>query len=225
MERFERMNNIYRLFVATAVSAIAALVLDRLQQIFRQRSVLWIVVLALVAVVLFFLNQVFEGLLEHSLAFRRLVAGNEFIEGYWFDISVDKTHRAVHHGSFITIWWESGRFVINGIEFDPNGNRICTFRSTSSAYLDRVLTFSYESHTETYNLAIETGIDQLQFDNPPQSYSGFYFDYTKTVDFRVQGSRIDQSVLEEQKHFRDVAAKQTFIMARIAETQQRLDAI
>ncbi len=138
----------------------------------------------------FIFDQLIEGLLEKSEAIRKLIASDQFIEGYWFDISIDRSARVVHHGSLITIRWRDGGFVLNGVEFDPDGNRICTFRSTSTAFVNRVLTFSYEAHSESFNQAIETGIDQLQFDNPPQSYTGFYFDFTKTIDFRIQGSRI-----------------------------------
>ncbi len=49
MERFERFNNIYRLFVATAVSAVAALVVDDLQRTLKQRSLAWLILLASVA--------------------------------------------------------------------------------------------------------------------------------------------------------------------------------
>lgn len=222
MDRFEKFNNAYRLFVSTAVAATAALILDRLEEAFKQRSLAWTVLLALVAIVTFILNNIFEGLIEKSVVLRKTIAGDEFIEGHWFDISVDRAEHVVHHGSFLTIWWEGGRFVINGVEFSPNGDRICTFHSTSAAFANRVLTFGYEAHSETFNQAVEIGIDQLQFDNPPQSYSGFYFDFTKTVDFRIQGTRIDQRTVDQYNRFRDVAAKQRFIVEEIARTKKRL---
>ncbi len=222
MDRFERVNSVYRLLVATVVAAVSTLIFDRLQTIFRDRSLVWIILLALIAVVLFTLNQVFEALLEHSVSIRKLLAGNEFIEGFWFDISIDRANKTVHHGSFITIWWENGRFAVSGIEFDPEGTRLCTFKSTSTAFADRILTFGYQSHGDTFAQAIESGIDQLQFDSPPQSYSGFYLDFTKTVDVRVQGSKIDQRTVNAYNGFRDVASRQRFILEQIAIAQKHL---
>jgi hypothetical protein len=224
MDRLARFNGIYRLFVATFVSAAAALVLDHLQKLIKDRALQWAALLVIVAIVLFIVDQVFEGLLEKSVTMRRLVAGSEFIEGFWFDISIDRKNRTVHHGSLLTISFENGALIVNGIEFDLNGARLSTFHSTSTAYSDRVLTFAYESHGESFKRAIKVGIDQLQFDNPPQSYSGFYVDFTEAVDFRVQGTRVDARTLEQNNRFRDLPSKQRFIMEQIAETTRTLNA-
>jgi len=222
MERFERFNNAYRLIVATAVSAAAALLLDDLQRLFSNRSLAWALLVGLVAIFLFLLNSLCETAIENSLVLRKWIMRGDFIEGHWFDITIDRAKMAVHHGCFMTIRWERGQFVVNGVEFNSHGDRICTVHSTSSLFANRVLTFAYESHSETFNQAIEMGIDQLQFDNPPQSYSGFYFDFTKTVDFRVHGTRIEGAVAREYNGFRDVQAKRRFIVEQIELAWQKM---
>jgi hypothetical protein len=222
MDRLRRFNDIFRLLVATAISAGAAITLDRLEQLLKNRSVAWIVLLVAVAIAVFVLDQANETLLDHSAKLRRWLLGDQFIEGNWFDISIDRVKGSVHHGSFITIAWRGGEFIVNGIEFDPLGNRICTFRSTSTSLVANVLTFSYESHSDTFESVVEIGIDQLQFDAPPQSYSGFYFDFTKTVDFRVQGQKIDLDIAATYNHFQNLADKKRFILAQIAESEREL---
>jgi hypothetical protein len=224
MHRFERINGVYRLFVATGMSAIAALVLDRLQELLRNRSLAWVVLLGLVATAVFLLNQALEGLLQASVPLRKLIAGDEFIEGHWYDISVDRSSKVIHHGCLITIRWEDGRFVLNGISFDQAGNFISTFRSTSAAFENGVLTFAYQGHGESFGPAIEIGMDQLQFDRPAQSYSGFYFDISRTIEFRVYGTKVDRDALSRFNHFSDRVSKQKFITGKMMEMKRKLDA-
>jgi hypothetical protein len=223
MGKLERFNNIYRLFVATAISAAATLVLDHLQKLIRERSLQWVVLLVLVALLLFVVDQIFEGLFEKSEKMREWIAGDEFIEGYWYDISIDRTKNQVHHGSLNRIWWEDGAFIVGGVEYDPHGTRVATFRSTTTAFAKGVLTFQYESHGESFNQVIEKGVDQIQFDNPPLSYTGFYFDFTGAVSFRINGSKVDKASLEKHNCFRDLQSKQSFIVEQIQETTRLLN--
>jgi hypothetical protein len=223
MGKLERFNNIYRLFVATAISAAATLVLDHLQKLIKERSLLWVTLLVLVALLLFVVDQIFEGLFERSETMRKWIAGEEFIEGYWLDISIDRVKNQVHHGTLNKIWWEDGAFSVSGIGYDPLGTRVATFRSTSTAFAKGVLTFQYESHGDTFNQVIEKGVDQIQFDTPPLSYSGFYLDFTGSVSFRINGNRVDKASLEKHNCFRDIQSKQSFIMEQIREANRLLN--
>jgi hypothetical protein len=224
MHRFERINGVYRLFVATGVSAISVLILDQLQEVLKSRSLAWVVLLGLVAIAVFLLNQAFEGLLEASVTIRKLIAGDEFIEGHWHDISVDRSTKVIRHGCFLTIRWEDGRFALNGTTFDEAGNLDSTFRSTSAAFENGILTFGYQSYSKGYDHAIEIGIDQSRFDRPAQSYSGFYFDFTKTIECRIHGIKVDRETLTKFNHFADLAAKQRFITEKMAEMKRTLGA-
>ena len=225
MEKLERFSDIYRLFVATAVSAAAALLLDHLQKLFKDRALQWISVLVLIAIVLFVLDQFLEALIDLSPALRRMILGNDFIEGYWLDLSIDKATRIVHHGTLLTIGWEDHRLGVTGIEFDPTGAPVANFSSTGLVYNRRVLTFVYTSHGDVFTAEVEQGIDQLQFSSPPESYSGFYFDYTRSVAYRIHGTRVDAATIRANNSFRDLASKRDYIVQQIAEAQSRLNTI
>ena len=103
--------------------------------------------------------------------------------------------------------------------FDPGGNRIATFTSTSAVYADRQFTFEYRGMNDEYRELVESGLTQLQFDAPPLSYSGFYFDYTASIHSRVHGRKVDAATLKECERFQVPDAKRDFMVRAMAAKQ------
>jgi len=221
MDQFRRFNNAYRLLVAALVSVLTTLLFDYLNRTFESRAAALAALLILVTLFVTVLNAALEVAIEKSTFLRKLIAGSEFIEGFWHDVSVDPS-KSVTHGVLFQVRFEHDRFAVSGSSFDPQGNHIATFRSINAAYSDRVLHFRYESHTAYSEQETETGVVELQFDNPPSSYSGFYFDYSNKVRFRVHGSKAPAQAIRAYHSFSDINDKRAFVVQEIRKMQHLL---
>ena len=210
--------------IAAIASAVSAILIDYLQGIFKSRTAALLALLVLISVLVLLLDEALERVIEKSLAVRKLIAGNEFIEGYWYDMSIDNATKKVVHGVIFSIWFDDGAFKVDGVTFDPEGNRIATFSSTNAAYSNRLLLFEYRGLHDAFAKSIETGVCQIQFDNPPQSYSGFYFDYTGAISFRVHGRKVDKHELDTYKSFHQVDMKRDFMLSVMSARQAALSA-
>jgi len=215
VERFRAFSSYYRLLIATAASALSVLLFEYLERTFSSSAIALGVLLVIVSVAATILNSAVEGLIERSVRVRRWIAGNDHIEGYWYDLSVDRTTGQVIHAVLISISVENGELRLTGIGVAPDGRRLSTFRSTNASYANGVLHCQYESHTEYFESAIEAGIMQLQFDRPPMSYTGFYVDYTNTIRSLIHGCRVSDREMREMDHFRDVGSKERFLLGRM----------
>jgi hypothetical protein len=221
MDQFRRFNNAYRLLVAALVSVLSTVLFDYLNRTLGGRGAALAALLLLVTVFVTLFNAALEVAIEKSTLLRKLIAGSEFIEGYWHDVSVDAA-KLVAHGVLFQVRFENDRFAVSGSTFDPQGNHIATFRSINAAYSDRVLHFRYESHTAYSEQQTETGVVELQFDKPPSSYSGFYFDYSNKIRFRVHGTKVADEAVREYHSFGDIGDKRAFVVHEIRKTQRLL---
>jgi hypothetical protein len=219
MDAIGRVNGIYRLFVATIASAASAILIDDLQNIFKSRSIALLALLVVVSLTVILLNETLEQIVEKSVTVRKLIAGDDFIEGFWYDLSLDNVNRKVVHGAIFRIRFKDGELKVDGVSFDPGGNRIATFTSSSAVYSNRLFYFEYRGMNDEYQELVETGLTQLQFDAPPQSYSGFYFDYTASIHSRVHGHKVDEDTLKRNRSFTLPDAKRDFMLSVMAAKQ------
>jgi hypothetical protein len=225
MDPVERINPTYRLFIATASSAISAIAFDGLTHLLKSRALALTALLIVISLLVLVLSELLEEIIERSVAVRRFFAGDEFIEGYWYDITVDAPRRRVVHGVLCRISYKEGSFVLEGVTYNLQGNRVATFNSESAAFANRRLSFEYRGPNEEFSGVIQTGFTQLQFDSPPQSYSGFYFDYDAAVHASVQGYKVDLATLKKFGFFATADSKRAFLVPLLTARQAELDAL
>jgi len=219
MDVIGRVNTTYRLFVATTASVVSAILIDDMQKVFKSRTIALLALLVMVSLIVIVLNETLEQIVEKSVTVRKAIAGDEFIEGYWYDLSLDNVNKKVVHGAILRIRLRDGEFKVDGVSFNPAGDRIATFTSSSAVYSNKLFYFEYRGINDEYQELVETGLTQLQFDSPPQSYSGFYFDYTASIHSRIHGHKVDADTLKRYKSFTPPDAKRDFMLSVMAAKQ------
>jgi hypothetical protein len=223
MDPVERINPTYRLFVATASSAISAIAFDGLTHLLKSRALALTALLIVISLLVLVLSELIEEIIERSVTVRRFFAGDEFIEGYWYDITVDAETRHVVHGVLFSITYEEGEFAVRGVTYNLLGNQVATYNSDAASFSNRRLSFEYRGPNVELGGVIQTGFTQLQFDSPPQSYSGFYFDYGGQVRASVQGYKVDPVTLKKFGFFANADFKRAFLAPLLAARQAELD--
>ena len=53
---------------------------------------------------------------------------------------------------------------------------------------------------------------QLQFEQPPTSYTGFYIDFTNSFRFLITGKKVTKEQLKEYKNFSNEDNRRNFIV-------------
>ena len=208
-------DNLYKLIIGAIASLLATLLMDYLTLRVESKSIAMIIVIAIISIIIVTLNYLTENVMEKSSFVRKLVFGSDYIEGYWYDISYDNGTILPAHGVIMLISYRKGVYVVNGTSYNEKGKRIATFRSDNSIYKDKTLYLKYESFTDYNPNIVELGIMQFQFENPPNSYSGFYIDYSKTIRNAITGTRIDRLELKQYNNFRTSLDKLKFIHEKL----------
>ena len=223
MKKFREFNTTYKLIIGTVSSILSALLIDYLMEKFDDKTVSIAFMLSVIVVLILLINSIVERAVERSHTIRKAIAGDEHIEGYWYDFSVEQDTNQVKHGVLFSIKYEGGKYALYGVTYDGSGHRIATFRSKNSVYQDRVLFCEYESHTEYMQSSLEQGVLQIQFDLPPTSYTGFYFDYSGAMNFKIQGERVPDDVVKQHNRFKYNEDKKAFLVGQIQKKQKELD--
>jgi hypothetical protein len=212
----------YSVFFAGAASLVSPIALDFLKTRFKDNTMAIAFTLSVVSFGVLILSTTGEKLIQHSARMRKLMLGNDFVEGWWYDISFDQDLKKTTHGVLINILFDGREFHINGVTYSPEGHRIATFNSMTCSYENKLLFAKYESHTEYFQTGVEHGVIEMQFDSYSVSYSGFYSDYTGKVKSRVQGIRVDPTDLRQYKKFKTETDNKTFIVGKIKSRQAEL---
>jgi len=218
MKKLTQFNTTYKLVVASLASIISVAMNDLLAAKINSKPATFVLVMSIVVIATLALGILVENLVDNSRLVRRIIAGNDFIEGYWYDLSVDSETRLAKHGVLFNIFYMDNGFHLSGITFNSSGARVATFRSKRAIYQDRVLFYEYESHTEYVPTSIEAGVAQIQFEYPPNSYTGFYFDYTRTISSRVTGIRVSSKSVKDFNGFKTTDDKRAFVVKKIEES-------
>ena len=197
MERFSRFNDTTRVALASISSALAVLLLDAATHLFGSR--LWGGVVAVLVVSLLALagDTAVQSLFSRSVRLRKWVAGDDFVEGWWMDTARNAdggppTHAAIQHVTF-----GEGGFDVSGASFLPSGEKLATWSSVACSYERRTLYVIYEAQTGLIDGGFERGLVQMQFDSPPNSYTGYLTDFSGRVTRRIAGQRITDAELAQ----------------------------
>jgi hypothetical protein len=216
MNWFENYRREYKLISASVAAVITSVLLEKTDFLFeKQHNLQFLVVVVFVIVIVSIGNSIIDTSIEKSNYIRKIIMGSHYIEGYYYDLSVDIANSLVKHAVLFKIEYFEGEFHVNGVTYDPKGHRVATWKSNSCTYQDRIIYIQYESHTEYSKTGIETGLLQLQFENPAFSYSGFYFDLTNNIKFIINGIKVDKQELKEYNYFDRPDKKKAFLIKAI----------
>lgn len=223
MNWFENHKREYRTVLATIAAILTFYLNEQVEQSFPNgHNLKYILVIVLVVITTTLFNNLLDKLIDKSVGLRRILLGSNFIEGYYYDLSVDIEKYIVRHGVLFNVEYEDGGFKANGVTYDRKGNRKATWKSISCTYQDRVLYIQYESHTDYSNTGIEMGLLQLQFEKPANSYSGFYFDMANQKKYNITGCRVTKEELKNFGLFKNTDHKKQFILKKIEEESEFL---
>lgn len=78
-----------------------------------------------------------------SVGIRKLLSGNDFVEGDWPLVVMNEDRRTPKYLGFLTIAYEKGQLVVSGDDWLPDGTHAVSFRSQQSQYADRKLQYWY----------------------------------------------------------------------------------
>lgn len=91
----------------------------------------------------FIANLLIEKMPLVSISIRRLLSGNDFIEGDWPLVVMEQDMRTPKYFGFLTITYEDGQLLVYGDDWNPDGSHAVKFRSQQSSYADRILQYWY----------------------------------------------------------------------------------
>ena len=207
MGGFQEFLELYQIIIVTISSIATIFFLKVLEDKITDKSIKIVVVVVLVSIGLVITNYAIGNLVENSPKVRKWIDKDNFIEGYYFDITLQDT---TGHATILNIKYKDGEYLVFGDTFDSNWEHLSTFQSEQSVYSDRVLYFTFEAYPD--DSPTIRGIDQLQFSLPPNSYSGFYINYMENPEFQnIKGARISDETVKKYNNFEEITDKSDFI--------------
>lgn len=165
----------------------------------------------------------FDFVLENSTTVRRLLAGKDFIEGYWLDVARDSKSGELLNVAMIFIEYKEGRIQAHGHAFLLNGHPDGSFDTKFAEYEGRELMYGYEiraSQRSAHGKRPIIGAGVYTFESghgPAKTFTGEFFDSHSASLFVVTGEKIvDQA---REKACRDSQARVNVVREFVARTE------
>lgn len=212
MKIFENYRREYKVVSATIASILTTFLIDKYASQFKNDGIAYSTIIIAVVLAVLIGNYIVDYIIDDSVRVRKLLMGKDFIEGYWYDLSIDKTSKSVKHGVLFKIDYEKGNYVLHGITYNRQGDRIATWKSISCTFFEKILFVQYESHTEYSATFIEHGVLQIHFETPANSYTGFYFDFSNSIRFIITGRKVSKNEIKNNNNFSDTLDKEKFLL-------------
>lgn len=224
MQFFENYRREYKLVSAAAASILTSFLIEKYVILFKSDVLAYVTIVVFVLIIVLIFNTIIDYFIDHSVRLRKQLMGKDFIEGYWYDLSIDKVNKEVKHGVLFKIDYDKGNYVLHGITFNKQGDRVATWKSISCTFFEKVLFVQYESHTEYSATFIEHGVLQIHFESPANSYNGFYFDFSNSIRYIISGHKITREQLAENNDFQNTVDKEKFLMEVMNKEEVHLKA-
>jgi hypothetical protein len=214
----EEFKTIYNIIIITVAAVLTSFFTNYLQGKITSKKLSTLFAVITVSILAVISNYTVEHLIDGSQTFRRWIDKDNFIEGYFYDLTEDSSKTI--HSAMLKITYDKGNYLVTGETIDSSGKHTATFKSTNTIYSNRILFFTYESYNQ--GLFIEQGVDQLQFGLPPNSYTGFYIKYhgDRKLHF-VSGTKVNDKDLAEFGNFETVFDKRNFLEKKIKEYNEK----
>jgi len=185
MKKIERFYKYANSIFVVIVVLIEEQVIQFVEHLGIKNNVLVYVISIITLITLFkIMEWTVEQLLEKVCWIRKLLLGEDYIEGVWLDkveINKEKFYSLIH------INYEDGMYYINGEQFFDNRVIKCSWHTISSRYENNSLKTIYET-THYCGGKNETfyGLSVYNFSiNPqhtsPETFSGFFFDTSSSL--------------------------------------------
>jgi|688.fasta_scaffold18989_10 hypothetical protein len=197
MKKLAKFERTYTLVVMTVAAFLGRSVTNYLGSKLTSPSLTFTLLATLLVVSVVISDKILGALIEISPMLRRWICGSDFIEGWWYDVTLNEDRTSIHHVVIYNIYFEGGTLRLSGYSLDVEGRTRATFRSRTASYNERNLFIEYEGSGDLIPHKIEVGVMSLHFGYPANSYTGFYFDYAGTIGAQVAGRKLDESVLKE----------------------------
>lgn len=91
----------------------------------------------------FIAEMLIEKIPGVSTAIRKMLSGNDFVEGDWPLVVMSEDRRTPRYLGFLTIKYEQGQLLVSGDDWLPDGTHAVSFRSQQSQYAERKLQYWY----------------------------------------------------------------------------------
>jgi hypothetical protein len=141
------------------------------------------------------LETLVDVAIDGSRTVRRLLMGDEDIEGYWLDVVFQSD--GVVSGGVVNIYYEDGLYKIEGRDFDETGVWRGWFATELSLYDSRYLSFKYRSIRPG---ATEDGTGHGQYNftsggaHRLTHFFGYFFEDRNARRFYLYGERLSDFV-------------------------------
>lgn len=224
----------YRIVHSAVHAAIAGLcwwVLTHINElqayIAMNREVAVPVVLAALALLFRLSDALSNALVEKvpivSRALRRLICGQDFIEGDWPLVVVDMEKQELLYLGFLRIAFKKAQIHVRGDDFKPTGEHAHAFQSVQSLYRDQTLQYWYEQGASLHKPDMR-GFTQIYFfpqGEFAERHAGKFLDARHTSDIRFYAVRHKYKPLESR--LRSTDEKLEAARALWAEIAPKLD--
>ena len=151
-----------------------------------------VVALAIVSGGSYVLRLVLEIVFESSRWLRRLLLGRQFVEGTWFDLSVEDGQPIIVGVSRVEFSGTTVRF--SGEDFAVDGTRQGHYLADLTSLEWPKLKYKYTYHVSDAPQLSKQGYGEAQFierDGPPKEYVGFYFELLVGKRVTYEGWRVE----------------------------------
>ncbi len=145
-----------------------------------------------------------------SWGLRRLLSGDDFIEGDWPLAVVDMNKQELLYLGFLRIDFRNGQLYVYGDDWRPDGSHAHAFRSMQSLYRNRTLQYWYEQGASMHRPDMR-GYTEIFFfpnDGLAERHAGKFLDPQHTSDIRFYAGK---------QHYR-------LFERRITSTEKKLEA-
>jgi hypothetical protein len=210
----DRINNIQKFIVATISSITTGYFINLLSESIHNTNFIIFLSLLITIVIIGLLNYLVENLIDHSSRIRKMLLGDDYIEGYWYDITLGN-NKEMLWATLVHIYYDKGALKVNGLQYRESGDKVCVFKSTYAVYHDKTLFFEYRSLTNAIDNFVEHGITQQLFENPAQAYTGFYIDYTNSLRFLIHGIKVTKGELKKHNNLKQTVNRKQYLLEKI----------
>lgn len=147
MGEFENFFELYQIIVVTISSISSIFLLNVLEHKINGKGLKTVIVVTLVSIGVIVINYGITNLLEKSSSIRKFIDEDNFIEGYYYDVTLKDT---INRAAILNIKYKNNGYLIFGESFDITGKNTSIFNSVKSVYSDRILYFNFNSYTDSY---------------------------------------------------------------------------
>jgi len=182
---------------ATFTSIIGVLsyfIINKLNILFKGQI---LSILATIIIVILFsksIHYLITKLISESSKMRKLIMKNEYIEGVWMDIVMDKTDITSY--AIFSIVYENNQFINSGRIYNIEGDKIGSFTSHSTFYNSYKLNFMYEGYAQNVKDKKSAGFGEYTFERnkkEPNELEGFIYDTHYRKNLIVRAIRVNEN--------------------------------